>query len=145
MLTRETLDAHAAQDTPPAFTSAPMSDEAITLLGYQRTKQISPKSRKSWEAGNPVPENLRKQLERSQSQLRENEAYIARQIKDRKALNEQFDQDVARFRELKGLPPEAAEEAAEEAQEEVEEQTDSDESSEPAPADADGQSAPVGE
>ncbi|WP_420557155.1 hypothetical protein [Roseovarius sp.] len=55
MLTRETLDAHAAQDTPPAFTSAPMSDEAIALLGYQRTKQISPRSRKSWEAGNPVP------------------------------------------------------------------------------------------
>lgn len=55
MLTRDTLDAHAAQDTPPAFTSAPVSDEAIALLGYQRTKQISPKSRKAWEAGNPVP------------------------------------------------------------------------------------------
>lgn len=55
MLTRETLDAQAAQDTPPAFSAGPVSDEAIALLGYQRTKQISPKSRKSWEAGNPVP------------------------------------------------------------------------------------------
>ncbi|MFN3211112.1 MAG: hypothetical protein ACE369_19355 [Roseovarius sp.] len=54
MLSRDTLDAHA-QDTPPAFTAEPMSDEAIALLGYQRTKQISPASRKAWEAGNPAP------------------------------------------------------------------------------------------
>ncbi|MGM0564747.1 MAG: DUF4124 domain-containing protein [Pseudomonadota bacterium] len=95
------------------------------------------------KAGNPVPDNLRKQLERSQRQLRENEAYIARQIKDRKALNEQFDRDVARFRELKDLPPEAAEEAAEEAKEEIEEQMESGEELVPAPAD--GQPVPAGE
>ncbi|EDY87018.1 conserved hypothetical protein [gamma proteobacterium HTCC5015] len=57
------------------------------------------------KAGREVPENLIKQVERSENQLRENEAYIARQIKERKALEAQFKQDSARFRELKGLPP----------------------------------------
>ena len=32
-----------------------LSDQAVMLIGFQRTKQISRRSRKSWEAGNSEP------------------------------------------------------------------------------------------
>ena len=56
-LNRETVDTLASGEDIDAlkFSSATLSDDAITLLGFQRTKQISRKARKSWEAGNPVP------------------------------------------------------------------------------------------
>ncbi|MEO1140634.1 MAG: hypothetical protein AAFW87_14405 [Pseudomonadota bacterium] len=57
MLTREDIDASVSPSdvAPLNFTPEAMSDDAIALLGFQRTKQISPQSRKSWIAGNPVP------------------------------------------------------------------------------------------
>lgn len=57
MLDRDAVDTLATtQDIDKyKFSSQAISDDAIALLGFQRTKQISPKARKSWEAGNPVP------------------------------------------------------------------------------------------
>ena len=37
------------------FSGAALSDDAMALLGFQRTKQISRTSRISWEAGDPMP------------------------------------------------------------------------------------------
>ena len=57
MLDRTVIDTLADPGDLDALglSSTGMSDDAIALLGFQRTKQISKQSRKSWEAGNPVP------------------------------------------------------------------------------------------
>ena len=57
MLDRDAVDTLATrQDVDKYnFTCRSMSDDAVAFLGFQRTKQISPKARKSWEAGNPIP------------------------------------------------------------------------------------------
>lgn len=57
MLDRDTVDTLASAEDVDAMglSHAAMSDDAIAFLGFQRTKQISKQSRKSWEAGNPVP------------------------------------------------------------------------------------------
>jgi hypothetical protein len=57
MLDRTIVDTLATADDIAALrlSHAAMSDDAIALLGFQRTKQVSPKSRKAWEAGDPGP------------------------------------------------------------------------------------------
>lgn len=52
--------------------------------------------------GQPVPENLQKQLESLNSQLDKNKRYINTKQEERRKLVEQFDDDLKRFRELKG-------------------------------------------
>lgn len=57
MLDRLTVDTLATLDDIAAmkFSDAMVSDESIALLGFQRTRQISAHSRKSWMAGDPAP------------------------------------------------------------------------------------------
>lgn len=55
--------------------------------------------------GREVPENLMKKVKNLSGQLVANETHIARQTKNRVLLEKQFDQDLARFRELKGIAP----------------------------------------
>lgn len=55
------LDREAIQNFPTdeldalALNSASLSEQAVALIGFQRTKQISQQSRKAWEAGDHAP------------------------------------------------------------------------------------------
>lgn len=55
--------------------------------------------------GQEVPANLLKQLENLNNQLAENQEYINEKQAERHKLAEQFDADLKRFRELKGIEP----------------------------------------
>ncbi|MEO3416141.1 hypothetical protein AAFO92_15930 [Roseovarius sp. CAU 1744] len=57
MFDRNTIDKLATHDDIAAmgFSNSALSDEAIALLGFQRTKTISPRSRKAWMAGDRDP------------------------------------------------------------------------------------------
>ncbi len=59
-----------------------------------------------------VPVNLRKKAKNLAGQLEQNETYINRLNKDKILLEKQFADDLARFRELKGITPPAEEDAA---------------------------------
>lgn len=48
-------DAAGMADAVPDLTADALSDRAIALLGYQRTKQISRRARRAHEAGDPAP------------------------------------------------------------------------------------------
>lgn len=54
-------------------------------------------------AGKDVPENLLKKIQNLSGQLNENLAHVARLKKDRILLEKQFEDDLHRFRELKGI------------------------------------------
>ena len=60
-----------------------------------------------------IPENLIKKVKNLKGQLEQNTAHISRLKKDRILLEKQFKDDLARFRELKGLPPVEEEPVAE--------------------------------
>lgn len=55
--------------------------------------------------GKDVPANLLNQLEKLNSQLAKNQEYISAKQDERRKLVEQFDGDLKRFRELKGIEP----------------------------------------
>lgn len=55
--------------------------------------------------GRAVPENLQKQRESLNNQLAKNNRYISAKQEERRKLVEQFDADLKRFRELKGIEP----------------------------------------
>ena len=60
-------------------------------------------------AGEKVPENLLAEIETLKRQLKDNGDFVARKMSEIKALNEQYESDLKRFRELKGItPPETA-------------------------------------
>lgn len=69
------------------------------------------------KAGKEVPENITKQLENLEGQLTKNKNFIAIKQEERKKLEQQFDNDIRRYRELKGLVTEtpAEQQAAQEA------------------------------
>lgn len=52
-----------------------------------------------------VPENMVKKVKNLKGQLEQNTSHLARLKKDKALLEKQFKDDLARFRELKGLPP----------------------------------------
>lgn len=55
--------------------------------------------------GVDVPANLLKQFDGLNSQFGKNQEYISARQKERNALAEQFEADLKRFRELKGIEP----------------------------------------
>lgn len=60
-------------------------------------------------AGEKIPENLIKDIESTQRQLKDNGEFVARKMSEINALNQQYEADLKRFRELKGItPPETA-------------------------------------
>ncbi|HEY3487749.1 MAG TPA: DUF4124 domain-containing protein [Gammaproteobacteria bacterium] len=58
--------------------------------------------------GKEVPENLIKQLENQEGQLAKNEGFILIKREERVTLERQFEDDLRRYRELKGIQPEAS-------------------------------------
>lgn len=69
------------------------------------------------KANKEIPENLTKQLANLEGQLTKNKGFIEIKREERKKLEQQFDADLKRYRELKGIVTETPEEqqAAEEA------------------------------
>ena len=60
-------------------------------------------------AGEKVPQTLLEEIEGLKRQLKDNSDLVARKMSEIKALNEQYEADLKRFRELKGItPPETA-------------------------------------
>lgn len=57
MLDRIAIDQYASDDDIPSlgFKTGGLSDKAVALIGFQRTKTISPRSRKAYMAGDPAP------------------------------------------------------------------------------------------
>lgn len=51
----------------------------------------------------PMPEGLAEDIERTQSDINTQEQNLQRKRDDRAALNDQFDADIRRFKELRGL------------------------------------------
>jgi hypothetical protein len=89
-------------------------DSQIHLMkgNNERTKvQIAEVQQKidaaSKAKGKQVPENLLKQLDSLNKQLAKNQEYISAKEEERRKLVEQFDADLKRFRELKGIEPPA--------------------------------------
>ena len=56
-------------------------------------------------AGETTPENVLKQMESLERQLKENDEFITRKEKEIQSLNNQYEADLKRFRELKGIEP----------------------------------------
>lgn len=69
------------------------------------------------KAGKEIPENLTKQRANLEGQLAKNKSFIEAKREERKKLEQQFDRDLQRYRELKGIAPEtpAEQQAAQEA------------------------------
>lgn len=69
------------------------------------------------KAGKEIPENLTKQLANLEGQLAKNRSFIEIKREERKKLEQQFENDLQRYRELKGIAPEtpAEQRAAQEA------------------------------
>ncbi|HEX5636325.1 MAG TPA: hypothetical protein VFY78_04500, partial [Gammaproteobacteria bacterium] len=57
------------------------------------------------KSGRKVPDNLFKQRDSVSRQLENNYKYVETKQEERKELNKKFEEDLKRFRELKGLPP----------------------------------------
>ncbi len=56
MLDREAIQNFSTEELEQLnLKSGSLSDQAVALIGFQRTKQISQHSRKSWEAGDAAP------------------------------------------------------------------------------------------
>lgn len=83
----------------------------LTNSNNQRLKTQADETQAKVDAiaskGREVPENLTKQLENLNDQLAKNLEYIDAKQTERRGLVEQFDADLKRFRELKGIEPPA--------------------------------------
>ena len=56
-------------------------------------------------SGEKVPENVLEEIETLKRQLKENSEFVARKMREINMLNEQYEADLKRFRELKGITP----------------------------------------
>ena len=59
--------------------------------------------------GKPVPAQIKDSITRARSQVADQRGYLERRETERTALHAEFDQLLARYRELKGITPPAAE------------------------------------
>jgi hypothetical protein len=60
------------------------------------------------KAGKDIPENVTKQLESLEGQLTKNRSFIQIKSEERIKLEQKFDADIRRYRELKGMAGEAS-------------------------------------
>ena len=56
-------------------------------------------------AGEKLPESLLEEMNGIKRQIKDNDTFIARKMQEIKALNSQYEADLKRFRELKGITP----------------------------------------
>ncbi|MDH3947369.1 MAG: hypothetical protein OEU74_00245 [Gammaproteobacteria bacterium] len=71
----------------------------------QNLKDAQRKAANYERAGEKPPENLLEEMNSLKRQIKDNDTFIARKMQEIKALNSQYEADLKRFRELKGITP----------------------------------------
>ena len=81
----------------------------ITTTGTRTLQQnlqaVQKKAANYERAGETMPENILNQVNNLKRQIKDNEKYTANKQREIKALNLQYEADLKRFRELKGITP----------------------------------------
>lgn len=71
----------------------------------QKLQAVQKKAANYERAGETMPENILNQVNNLKRQIKDNEKYTADKQREIKALNLQYEADLKRFRELKGITP----------------------------------------
>lgn len=72
--------------------------------GERKMKEMNERIVSIEKSGRPVPENLHKEKDSVSRQLENNYKYVETKQDEHKEINRKFDEDLRRFRELKGIP-----------------------------------------
>ena len=84
-----------------------IQEQSLTNLKARHAEQVKRASR--YQPANkdpkapPMPEGMAEDIARAESDIRTQQLNLDKRRKERTALNQQFDADVARFKELKGI------------------------------------------
>jgi hypothetical protein len=84
-----------------------IQEQSLTNLRARHAEQVQRASR--FQPANkdpkalPMPEGMAEDLARSESDIRTQEVNLDKRRKERAAVNEQFDADVVRYKELRGI------------------------------------------
>jgi hypothetical protein len=84
-----------------------IQEQSLTNLKARHAEQVKRASR--YQPANkdpkapPMPEGMAEDIARAESDIRTQQLNLDKRRKERSALNQQFDADVARFKELKGI------------------------------------------
>ena len=84
-----------------------IQEQSLTNLKARHAEQVQRASR--YQPANkdpkapPMPEGMAEDIARAESDIRTQQLNLDKRRKERSALNQQFDADVARFKELKGI------------------------------------------
>jgi hypothetical protein len=71
----------------------------------QHLKDAQRKAANYERAGEKLPESLLEEMKDIKRQIKDNDNFIARKMQEVKALNSQYEADLKRFRELRGISP----------------------------------------
>ena len=71
----------------------------------QNLRETQRKAANYERAGEKIPENVLEEIETLKRQLKDNSEFVARKMSEINMLNEQYEADLKRFRELKGITP----------------------------------------
>ena len=84
-----------------------IQEQSLTNLKARHAEQVKRASR--YQPANqdpkapPMPEGMAEDIARAESDIRTQQLNLDKRRKERSALNQQFDADVARFKELRGI------------------------------------------
>jgi hypothetical protein len=95
----------ARVDRVSAIDSQIQLAESNIKEGERKMTEVNAQIASIEKSGRKVPDNLFKQRESVSRQLENNYKYVETKQDERNELNRKFEEDLKRFRELKGLPP----------------------------------------
>lgn len=94
----------ARDDRVAAIDSQIQLAESNIKEGERKMKEVDTQIADIEKSGRAVPDNLFKQRESVSRQLENNYKYVETKQDERKQINTRFEEDMKRFRELKGIP-----------------------------------------
>lgn len=94
----------ARDDRVAAIDSQIQLAESNIKEGERKMKEVDTQIAAIEKSGRAVPDNLFKQRESVSRQLENNYKYVETKQDERKQINTRFEEDMKRFRELKGIP-----------------------------------------
>lgn len=95
----------ARDDRVSAIDSQIQLAESNIKEGERKMNEVNTQIAAIEKSGRAVPDNLFKQRDSVSRQLENNYKYVETKQEERKQINTRFEEDMKRFRELKGLPP----------------------------------------
>ncbi|MDQ1363187.1 MAG: hypothetical protein QG652_1048 [Pseudomonadota bacterium] len=95
----------ARNDRVSAVDSQIQLAESNIKDGERKMKELNERISLLEKSGREVPENLYKEKNSISHQLENNFKYVESKQEERKEINRKFEEDLKRFRELKGIPP----------------------------------------